>query len=320
MRRAPLTMVLTTSPAPVAAASKSRPPRRGRRRGDGRAALGFLAPNLLGFLIFTILPIGGSLVLAFFNWPLLGQATFTGFDNFIRLFTADTVFWPVLGNTIYFVVGYVAANLVVALGLALWLTSKVRFKGVFRIVFFLPVVAPMVANAAVWRLLFTQDTGLFAQLWRGVFGTAAPNWLGDPHWAMPAVILMSLWAGFGYNMLIFIAGIESLPVSLLEAAEIDGAGWYRRTVSIVLPLLSPSMFFAVVMTIISSLQVFAQPYILTGGGPGNSTTTLVYYLYQQGFQNYAMGYASSVAWALFLLIMGLTALQFSAQKRWVHYQ
>lgn len=295
-------------------------PRRRRPKSDGTAVLGFLAPNLLGFLIFTILPIGGSLVLAFFNWPLLGQPVFNGIANFIRLFTQDTVFWPVLGNTLYFVVGYVLANLVVALGLALWLTSRIRLKGLFRVVFFLPVVSPMVANAAVWRLLFTQHTGLIAQVFHALTGQEAPNWLGDPHWAMPAVILMSLWAGFGYNLLIFIAGIEGIPSSLLEAAAIDGAGWWRRTFSIVLPMLSPSLFFAVVMTVISSLQVFAQPYILTGGGPGNSTTTLVYYLYQQGFQNYAMGYASSVAWALFILIMGLTALQFSAQKRWVHYQ
>lgn len=295
-------------------------PRRRRRRGNRRAVLGFLAPNLLGFLIFTILPIGGSLVLSFYNWPLLGSAVFTGLDNFVHLFTVDTVFWPILGHTLYFVVGYVLANLVLSIGLALWLTTKVRAKGFFRVVFFLPVVSPMVANAAIWRLLFTQDTGLIAQAFRFVTGHEAPNWLGNPHWAMPAVILMSLWAGFGYNMLIFVAGIEGIPQSLYEAAQIDGAGWWRRTFSITLPLLTPSLFFAIVMTVISSLQVFAQPYILTGGGPGSSTTTLVYYLYQQGFQNYAMGYASSIAWSLFVLIMGLTVLQFTAQRKWVHYQ
>ena len=298
--------------------SAGRPP--SRRRGDRRAVLGFLAPNLSGFLVFTILPIGGSLVLAFFNWPLIGAPVFAGVDNFVRLVTRDTVFWSALGNTIVFTVGYVAINLVISLGLALWLGSRIRLKGMFRVIFFLPVVSPMIANAAVWRLLFTQDTGLFAQVYTGLTGAAAPNWLGDPDWAMTAVIAMSVWAGFGYNMLIFIAGVESIPVSLLEASRIDGAGWFRRTFSIVLPMLTPSIFFAVVMTVISSLQVFAQPYILTGGGPGTATTTLVYYLYQQGFQNYSMGYASSIAWALFLLIMALTALQFTSQRKWVHYQ
>ncbi len=293
-----------------------------RRRGvssDRAAVLGFLAPNLIGFICFTVLPIVASLVLSFYEWPLLGTAVFNGLDNFIKLFFHDPVFWEVVGNTLYFVVGYVILNLVISLGLGLWLTSKIRAKGIFRFIFFLPVVAPMVANAVVWRLLFTPHTGLIAQATKALTGLDGPNWLGSPQWSMPAVIIMSVWAGFGYNMIIFIAGIESIPVSLYEAASIDGAGWWTRLFRITLPLLSPSIFFATVMTIISSLQVFAQPYILTGGGPGSSTTTLVYYLYKQGFQGFEMGYASAIAWSLFILIMGLTLLQFRAQKRWVHY-
>ena len=294
-----------------------------RRRGVGRsdrfAALGFLAPNLLGFACFTILPIGASLVLSFFEWPLIGEATFTGLQNFITLFTADPVFWQVVGNTFYFVGVYVVLNLIVALSLALWLTSNVRWKGFLRFVFFLPVVSPIVANAVVWRLLYNQDDGLIAWFFQTFTGTSGPNWLGTSEWAMPAVIIMSVWAGFGYNMIIFIAGIEGIQKTLYEAAEIDGAGWWRRLRSITLPMLTPSVFFATVMTVISSLQVFAQPFILTGGGPGSSTTTLVFYLYQQGFQGYEMGYASSIAWSLFLLIMVITFVQFRSQKRWVHY-
>ncbi|WNB87323.1 sugar ABC transporter permease [Cellulomonas sp. ATA003] len=288
-------------------------------RKETGAALGFLAPNLLGFLVFTLIPIVASLVLSFYEWPLLGEAVFTGLDNLVTLFTADPVFWEVVGNTAYFVIAYVGLNLILSLGLALWLTSNVRWKGAMRVIFFLPVVAPMVANAVVWRLLYTPEDGLIAWIFQTVAGTSGPNWLSSSTWAMPAVILMSLWQGFGYNMIIFIAGIESIPASIHEAAKIDGAGWWRRTASVTLPLLTPSLFFATVMTVISSLQVFAQPFILTGGGPGSSTTTLVFYLYQRGFQSYEMGYASSIAWSLFMIIMVITFIQFRGQKRWVHY-
>lgn len=153
-----------------------------------------------------------------------------------------------------------------------------------------------------------------------LFGNPGPNWLGDTNWAMPAVIMMSIWQGFGYNMIIFVAGIGSIPQQVYEAATIDGANWWQRTFRITLPLLTPSIFFAVIMTIISSLQTFAQPFILTSGGPGNSTTTLVYYLYQRGFQGYEMGYASTIAWSLFAIILVATFIQYRGQDRWVNYQ
>lgn len=289
------------------------------RRGDGPAALGFLSPNLAGFLVFTILPIVASLVLSFYEWPLIGLPEFTGLHNFTQLLTKDAVFRNVILNTLYFVVGYLAGNIIVALGLASWLTTRIRGKAVFRVLFFLPVVTPMVANAVVWRLLFQPETGMFAWMLTAV-GLPAPNWLGDPHWAMPALILMSIWAGFGYNMLVFIAGIESIPTSLYESASLDGANGWQKFWHITLPMLSPSLFFAVVMTLITSFQVFTQPYVLTGGGPGDSTTTLVVYLYQHGFQGFEMGYASAIAWVLFLIIMVMTFIQFRAQRRWVHYE
>ncbi|WP_298944557.1 sugar ABC transporter permease [uncultured Microbacterium sp.] len=311
---------MTTTLSPTRSKPPTTPPvRRRRRNSDVRSALGFLSPNLLGFLAFTIIPIGASLILSFYEWPMIGDAVFVGLDNFVRLFTKDPVFWQVVGNTLYFVVGYVILNLVVSLTLALWLTSKIRAKGLLRFVFFLPVVSPMVANAVVWRLLYAPDDGLIAWFFHTFTGTSGPNWLGSAEWAMPAVIIMSVWAGFGYNMIIFVAGIEGIPQSLYEAAAIDGAGWWRRLRSITFPMLTPSIFFATVMTIISSLQVFAQPFVLTGGGPGSSTTTLVFYLYQKGFQSYEMGYASSIAWSLFVLIMVITFVQFRSQKKWVHY-
>lgn len=293
------------------------------RKSDRRnlvAALGFLSPNLIGFLIFTIIPIVASLVLSFFEWPLIGDMSFAGFSNFEKLVTTDPVFWQVVRNTLYYLVGYVVLNIIVSLGMALWLTSRIRFRAIYRFIFFLPVVSPMVANALVWRMLYQRDTGIFAQIIKALTGNTGPDWLGDPHWAMPAIIIMSVWAGFGYNMIILIAGLEAIPESLTEAAQIDGASWWGRTLRVRLPLLTPSLFFATVMTVMSSLQVFAQPFIMTGGGPGSSTATIVYYLYQKGFISYEMGYASAIAWFLFMLILLVTFVQFIAQKKWVHYQ
>lgn len=291
-----------------------------REQRDRRAAIAFLTPNAIGFLAFTLIPFAASLVLSFFDWPLIGSPSFAGIGNWSKLLTEDPNFWTVLWNTVYFAVAYVIGNLVISLGLALWLSSRIHFKGLFRWVFFLPVVSPMVANAVVWRLLLTPNEGLFASISMTLFGNPGPNWLGDTNWAMPAVIIMSIWQGFGYNMIIFVAGIGSIPQQVYEAAAIDGANWWQRTFRITLPLLTPSIFFAVIMTIISSLQTFAQPFILTSGGPGNSTTTLVYYLYQRGFQGYEMGYASTIAWSLFAIILVVTFIQYRGQDRWVNYQ
>lgn len=299
---------------------KKRSPGPTRAQRDRRAAFAFLTPNGIGFLAFTLIPFSVSLVLSFFNWPLIGTPSFAGFGNWVKLLTEDPNFWPVLRNTIYFAVAYVIGNLVISLGLALWLSSRIHFKGFFRWAFFLPVVSPMVANAVVWRLLLTPNEGLFATVSMTLFGHPGPNWLGDMNWAMPAVIIMSIWQGFGYNMIIFVAGIGSIPQQVYEAATIDGANWWQRTFKITLPLLTPSIFFAMIMTIISSLQTFAQPFILTSGGPGNSTTTLVYYLYQRGFQGYEMGYASTIAWSLFAMILVVTFIQYRGQDRWVNYQ
>ncbi|SEQ55726.1 carbohydrate ABC transporter membrane protein 1, CUT1 family [Faunimonas pinastri] len=294
--------------------------RKGGRGGETLAALAFLAPNLVGFLCFTVLPIVASLVLSFYEWPIIGTPVFKGLGNFVKLFTRDVVFWRIVGHTLHFVVGYLILNLLISIGIAVWLTGRVPAKGFFRFVFFLPVLSPMVANAVVWRLLFAYPDGLIVAVFRMLTGSPGPNWLGSPDWSMSALIIMSVWAGFGYNMIIFVAGIEGIPKPLYEAARLDGAGPWVRFRHITLPLLTPSIFFATVMTLISSLQVFAQPYILTGGGPGSSTTTIVYYLYQNGFQNYEMGYASAIAWSLFILIMGVTAVQFWFQKKWVHYE
>jgi multiple sugar transport system permease protein len=293
------------------------PPSERRKRGEGRAAVGFLAPSMLGLLAFTAFPIIASLLLGFFDWPVIGDHTFTGLKNYESLLTSAE-FKTALFNTIIFVVLYVPLNIVISLGLAVWISPRIRPRGLYRTIFFIPVVTPVVANAAIFSLILAPN-GLIASLAQTWFGVQAPNFLGSKTWAMPAVVLLSIWQGFGYNMLVFSAALDNVPTSLTEAATIDGAGPSARFFRIVLPLITPSIFFAVVLTLISSFQVFTQAYVLTGGGPGNATTTMVLYLYEQGFQFYNLGLASAIAWVLFIIILVITIFQFIGQRRWVHY-
>jgi multiple sugar transport system permease protein len=293
------------------------PPSGRQKRGDGRAAAGFLAPSMLGLLAFTAFPIVASLLLGFFDWPVIGDHTFTGLKNYESLLSSAEFKTAVI-NTIVFVVLYVPLNIVISLGLAVWISPRIRPRGLYRTIFFIPVVTPVVANAAIFSLILAPN-GLIDSLMQTWFGVQAPNFLGSKTWAMPAVVLLSIWQGFGYNMLVFSAALDNVPTSLTEAATIDGAGASARFFRIVLPLITPSIFFAVVLTLISSFQVFTQAYVLTGGGPGNATTTMVLYLYEQGFQFYNLGLASAIAWILFIIILVITIFQFIGQRRWVHY-
>jgi multiple sugar transport system permease protein len=290
--------------------------RRGRR-GDGLAAAGFLSPSLLGLLIFTSFPIVASLVLSFYNWPVIGRHTFIGLQNFETLL-AKPEFRTAILNTLLFVVLYVPLNIVISLGLAVWISPRIKGRGFYRTLFFIPAVTPVVANAAIFSLVLSPN-GLVDSLSQTWFHKQAPNFLGSTTWAMAAVVMLSIWQGFGYNMLVFSAALDAVPSSLTEQAAIDGAGTLARFFRIVLPLLTPSIFFAVVLTLISSFQVFTQAYVLTGGGPGNTTTTMVLYLYEQGFQFFKLGLASAIAWVLFLIILVITIFQFIGQKRWVNY-
>jgi multiple sugar transport system permease protein len=288
-----------------------------RRRGDSRVASAFLAPSMLGLLAFTAFPIVGSLVLGFYDWPILGDHTFTGLKNYEGLIGSKE-FHTALLNTVIFVLLYVPLNIVVSLGLAVWISPRIRPRGFYRTMFFIPVVTPAVANAAIFALILSPN-GLIASLMQSWFGVQAPNFLGSKTWAMPAVVLLSIWQGFGYNMLVFSAALDGVPTTLIEAATIDGASATARFFRIRLPLITPSIFFAVVLTLISSFQVFTQAYVLTGGGPGNATTTMVVYLYEQGFRFFNLGIASAIAWVLFVIILIITIFQFIGQKRWVNY-
>jgi multiple sugar transport system permease protein len=295
-----------------------------RRRGslakvEARQALGFASPALIGLAVFTIVPVGLSIVMSVFDWPTFGERSFNGVDNYVKLFTSSPDFWPALRNSAVYTLLYVPLSVALSLVLALGLGSRIRGRGALRVLFFIPVVTPMVANVLVWKMML-QPQGLFNGLSQTWFGIELPNFLADPSWAMIMVVVMSVWQGLGYNMLIFSAALEQLPESVLEAASIDGAKGLRRVWSIVIPMISPSIFFATIMTMITSLQVFVQPQMLTGGGPGNATKPLVMYIWEQGFTFGDLGLAAAAAWILFAIIIAITGLQFAAQKKWVHYE
>lgn len=277
------------------------------RRQDRRFAWVFLGPSLLGLALFTLFPTVMALSMSLFDWPVFGERSFLALDNYQHL-ASDPLFRRVILNTCLFVVLYVPLNLLVSLGLAVWVGPRIRGRNAYRVLFFIPVMAPMVVNAMVWRLLFQPG---------GPFGDA--NYLASTTWAMPAIVAMSVWQGFGYNFLVFSAAIDQVPQSQLESAAIDGAGPFGRFLHVTLPMITPSIFFATTMTLITSFQVFAQPFILTQGGPGVTTETIVMYVYDQGWQALNMGLAAAAGWVLFAIIMAITAIQFVGQKRWVHY-
>ncbi|MCP1429073.1 multiple sugar transport system permease protein [Microbacterium foliorum] len=279
--------------------------------------MAFLAPGMIGFVLFILTPLFGSAFISLFDWKLFDSPTFTGIDNYIKLF-ADPTFYTVLGNTLIFAIVYTALNLFVALTISLWLNTRMKAAGAWRVIFFLPVITPMVANALVWRLLLSQD-GLVNSMLATV-GIDGPNWLSDSAWALPSVIAMSVWQSFGYNVIVLSAGLSAIPKELLEASRIDGTSAWQRLRYIILPLLSPSLFFCSTMTMIGAFQVFVQPLFLTQGGPGESTNTFVLYLYRNGFVFDRLGYASALAWILFVVVMLITALQFVGQRKWVNYE
>ena len=287
------------------------------RRSDGRVATGFLAPSMLGLLAFTAFPIVASLLLGFYNWPVIGTFTFTGLKNYQTLLT-NPQFGTAVLNTVLFVVLYVPLNIVISLGLAVWIRSVVKGRGFYRTLFFIPAVTPVVANAAIFALILAPN-GLIDSLMQTWFGVQAPNFLGSKTWAMPAVVLLSIWQGFGYNMLVFSAALDAVPASLVEAAAIDGAGARDRFFRIVLPLITPSIFFAVVLTLISSFQVFAQAYVLTGGGPGQRHDHHGALPVRAGLP--VLQARARVGGRLdpVLIILLITVLQFIGQKKWVNY-
>ena len=292
--------------------------RRARERKKVLVGLAFLLPNFIGFLIFTLLPVISSLALSFFGWDLINPPQFAGFSNFAELFRNDPLFWKVMGNTALYTVMTVPGTLVMALILALLVNQKLRGRIVYRFIYFLPVVTSSVAVALVWNWMYNPDFGL-VNSFLSLFGIPQVNWLTDPNTAMFAISLVSVWSGAGYNMVLYLAGLQDIPQQLYEACELDGAGAFQKFFSVTLPLLTPTTFFVLVMSLIGSFQVFDLVYMMTGGGPNNATRTIVSYIYDNAFRFFKMGYASAMAWVLFVIIFLLTLLQFRMQKRWVEY-
>ncbi|WP_407658015.1 carbohydrate ABC transporter permease [Lederbergia citri] len=280
---------------------------------DGPWAFILLLPSILGFLIFVLFPVIASFLLSFTSWDLLTPIKWVGFENYINLFQDETfikVFW----NTIYFTVVTVPIGIIISLFLAVALNQKIRFIKFYRAAYFLPVISSMVAVAVVWQWIYNPEYGLLNYI-LSLFGIDGPSWLSDTKWAMPAVMITSIWKGLGFNMLIFLAGIQGISENYYEAADMDGATWFKKFLYITVPLLRPTTFFVTVMAIIGSFQVFDAVFLMTQGGPARSTSVLVHYLYQNGFQYFKMGYASAMAYILFFLVLTFTVIQFSLQKK-----
>jgi multiple sugar transport system permease protein len=273
---------------------------------------------LIGVVLVTGGAIVASLLIGFTEWDLVSPPKWVGFDNYVALFSSD-LFWKVFGNTFYYVLLAVPLSIVSSLFLALLVNRSLRGITFFRTAYFFPVVSSMVAVAMIWSWLYNPEFGLINYLLRTLFGIEGPRWLLSTDWAMPAIAMMTVWKGIGYNMLILLAGLAAVPPTLHEAALIDGAGRWRRFFVITLPMLSPTLFFVLVITLIGAFQVFEQTYVLTQGGPANSTLTLSFYIYQNAFQFFRMGYATAMAYILFGATFLVTILQFRLQKRWVYY-
>jgi multiple sugar transport system permease protein len=305
------------SAAPVAAPG---PPRGRRHRWRGSETLAawlFLLPSFAGFVVFTVVPVLGAGTISLLNWNLFSSPTWAGLDNFARL-GPDPTFWSALGNTAYFTFVSVPLTLLVSLGLALLLNQGLRRVAVFRSLLLLPYATITVAVAFVWIWLYIPQDGLVNAV-LGLVGIHGPSWLISDDWAMPALIVMSVWKSFGFGMVIFLAGLQAIPQQLYEAARVDGTSPWQSFRNVTLPLLSPSLFFVVVTSVIASFQVFDQALVMTNGGPGSRTTTLVMYIYQTGFENYDQGYAAAQSLVLFAFIAAITGLQFLLQRRLVHY-
>lgn len=280
----------------------------------------FLLPNMLGFIVFTVLAVAASAAISLTNWDLLSAPHFVGLANYQKLLTSDPLFQKVLLNTFYFTFASVPLAVLISLLLALALNQGIRGVALFRAAYFLPVITSMVVVALIWRWFYNPDFGVLNYLLYKAGVNNPPNWLASRRWAMPAVIIMAVWKQVGYNMVIFLAGLQAIPDNLYEAASIDGAGRWARFRHITVPLLTPTTFFILVVSIIGSLQVFDAVLVLTEGGPANATRTIVYHIWQQAFQFLQMGYAAAVAWILFFLIFLITILQWKLQGRWVHYE
>ncbi len=278
----------------------------------------FVLPWFIGFLMFTMLPFLGSIVLSFLNWSMLGKPEWVGLDNYVKLFTADERYITALKNTVTYVVVTVPLKQIFALAIAMLLDQKLRGMFLYRSIFYLPSVTSGVATAILWAQIFGFRMGIVNAVLDKV-GIAPIPWLTSIHWALPTLMLISLW-NIGNLFIIYLAGLQGVANHYYEAAEVDGATPWQCFWKITVPLITPSIFFNVIMGFISTFQVFTQAYIMTGGGPADRTLFYVLYLWNKAFQDFRMGYAAAMAWVLFLIILSLTLFQMWLSRRWVYYE
>lgn len=301
--------------APASARSRSRG---GPRAGESRWALLFLAPTVVGLAVLSAGPILAAFGISLTKWDLLTPPQIVGLDNYGRLL-GDDRFLKALRNTAFYTIVSVPLGLALALGLATALNQQIRGIAWIRTAYFLPLVTSATAIALVWLWIYSP-TGLL-NTFLGIFGIPPQRWIADPTLAMPSIIAMSIWQGLPANVIIFLAGLQAVPSEYYDAASVDGAGRRSRFRHVTLPLLTPSIFFTGILALIGAFQVFDQVYVLANPGkPSEATITLVYFIYENGFRNFKMGYASAASWLLFLIVAVFTLLYFRTQNRWVHYQ
>ena len=288
------------------------------RRIEALLGVLFISPYILHFLFLQAGAITFSLVLSFFDADMLTKMDFIGLDNYRYLFQDEPLFGQALKVTAVYTFVLVPCATIIAMSIAVLLNQNIRFQGVFRTLYYMPAVVSGVAVALVWMWVLHPDYGISAMVFEAL-GMKSPRWFWSETWAVPGMIMIALW-GTGTNMLLYLAGLQSIPTQLMEAARIDGAGAIRVFFNVTLPLLTPTIFFNVIMNIIGSFQVFVPAFVLTNGGPNNATLTMVLMIYRKGFQNFHFGYASSIAWVLFVIILFFSLLLFRSSGRWVYYE
>jgi len=292
---------------------------------EQRYAYLFIGPAMIIFIIFVVIPIFASLFLSFTKYNVMQPPQLVGLSNYTNLIFRDPRFWKSLKNTAFYALGVVPPGIALSLFLAVIIDQKIKLKNVYKTIFFLPTVTPIVASAVIWKWLYAGEKYGLINNFIMKFGFEPVDWLMSPTWTLPAIMIMSIWAGMGYNMVIFLAGLQTIPHTMYEAAELDGANSWSKFWHITLPLLRPTMVFVVIMSTIVSFQVFDQVYIMTqgtGGGVGgvlDSGLTIVAYLYENGFEKFKMGYASSVAYLLFAIIFIMTLINAKLVKSKVDY-
>lgn len=299
--------------------SQTKPPAHSLARRDYAFGYAFITPMLIGFIIFVLVPIIATIGLSFCDYSLLRGLKWCGLDNYIKIFTEDKTFVESVLNTIEFTVLLIPTNLALCLALAMLLYKNMTGVGFFRTVIFTPYVTNIVSWALVWKFMLQNDGG-FINMVLNLFGLEGTNWLYNSNLVIPIVVLVTLFKGFGMNTIIFIGALQEVPEMYYEAAALDGATKWQQFKKITLPMISPTIFLIIIITMIGSLKVFSQVNVLTNGGPGTSSYVMVYYIYQKAFKMNQFGYGAALSVILFVVIMALTLVQWNLRTRWIHYE